>query len=409
MSHNPVVELFLALGVIILAAKLAGYLSRWFGQPAVLGELLAGIVLGPSLLNFLGWSVFTDLHLADTVLHIAELGVLLLMFNAGLEIDLKGLREVRQVALASGTLGVFAPLLMVVPLALLSNYPFEAALFIGVSMTATSVSISAQTMLELGVLQAKEGIALLGAAVVDDILAILLLSILSAILLSASGLGEVVVVLVRMVAYIGVALGLGWFLLPRLLGWVAQRPISSGVLAFGVGAALLYGWSAEVFGGMAAITGAFIAGVCLGRADRTIRSRLEAGLHELNYGLLVPIFFISIGLRTNLRQLELSQLPFTIALLVVAILSKIIGSGAGARLSGFNNRSALRVGVGMVSRGEVGLIIAAIGLQSKIVPASTFPMIVLVTLVTTLITPPLVRWAFQDAPSTTSTLRLEKE
>jgi len=396
MEQNTVIQLFLALGIIVLSAKYAGYISRLLGQPAVLGELLIGIVLGPSLLNLFGWAVFTDKHLPETILHIAELGVLLLMFNAGLEIDLASLHRVRKVALSSGTLGVIVPLLMTIPVALMSNYSFEAALFIGMSMAATSVSISAQTMLELGVLQAKEGIALLGAAVIDDILAILLLSILIAVSLSGGGLGDVLSVILRMGLYLTVALGLGWFVLPRLATWIATRPISSGVLAFSITCALIFGWAAEAFGGIAAITGAFIAGVCLGRVDRAIRHRIEEGLHELNYGLLVPVFFISIGLRTNLGELDTAHVPFALALLVTAITSKIIGSGVGARLSGFDNQSALRVGVGMISRGEVGLIIATVGLQAGMIPANTFPAIVLITLVTTVVTPPLVRWAFQE-------------
>ncbi len=406
MSHNPVIELFLSLGIIILAAKSAGYLSRLLGQPAVLGELIIGIVLGPSLLNMLHWPVFTDTHLADTVIHIAELGVLLLMFSAGLEIDLANLRRVGRAAVSSGVFGVFAPLLLAVPIALISGYSLEAALFIGMSMAATSVSISAQTMLELGVLQSKEGIALLGAAVVDDVLAILMLSILIAVTLTGGGLADVVIVVVRMTIFLAVALAIAWFLLPRFAVWVARRPISSGVLAFSIGSALLLGWAAEALGGIAAITGAFIAGIGLGRVDRVVRDKIETGLHELNYGLLIPVFFVSIGLRTNLRELNGSDIPFTLALLASAILSKVLGSGLGARLSGFDNRAALRVGAGMVSRGEVGLIIATVGLQAKMIPANTFPAIVLVTLATTLITPPLVRRVFQEPKPS---LNLQKE
>lgn len=265
-------------------------------------------------------------------------------------------------------------------------------------------------MLELGVLQSKEEIALLGAAVFDDILAIVTLAVLMVVTLTGGGVGEVLTVVARMMAYLAVALGVTWFLLPRLAVWVAKRPISSGVLAFSIGSALLFGWSAEALGGIAAITGAFIAGIGLGRVDKAIHDKIRVGLHELNYGLLVPVFFISIGLRTNLHQLTSDALPFTIALLGTAILSKIGGSGLGARLSGFNNRSALRVGVGMVSRGEVGLIIATIGLQVGVIPASTFPAIVLVTLTTTLLTPSLVRWAFRPPQGVpTPTLKLEKE
>jgi Kef-type K+ transport system membrane component KefB len=289
LEHNPVIQLFFALGIIIIAAKGAGYVSRLLGQPAVLGELLVGIALGPSLLNMFAWSVFSDTHLSETVIHVAELGVLLLMFNAGLEIDLASLTQVRRVAMSGGTLGVVVPLLMVVPIALIANYSFEAAMFIGMSMAATSVSISAQTMLELGVLQAKEGIALLGAAVIDDILALLALSILIAVSLTGGGLGQVVGVVAKMALYMSVALGLGWFLLPIIARWIVRRPISSGVLAFSIASAMLFGWSAEAFGGIAAITGAFIAGVCLGRVERAIRHQIETGLHEINYGLLAGL------------------------------------------------------------------------------------------------------------------------
>jgi Kef-type K+ transport system membrane component KefB len=396
MAQNVVIQLFLALGIIVLAAKAAGYISRLLGQPPVLGELLIGIVLGPSVLNLLGWSVFTDTHLGETVQHFAELGVLLLMFSAGLEIHLKELRSVGRAALYSGSLGVLTPVLMSVPVALLAGHSFEAAAFVGMTMAATSVSISAQTMLELGVLRSKEGLALLGAAVVDDVLAILLLSVLIAIGVTGGGVGEVAVVLIRIVLFVAIAVGIGWIVLPRLANRIADLPISSGLLAFAITSAMLFGWAAEALGGVAAITGAFIAGVCLSRASGEAKRIIESDLRGLNYGLLVPVFFVSIGLQTNLHEVSGAALPFGLALLAVAIASKILGSGLGARLAGFDNRSALRVGVGMVSRGEVGLIIGAIGLSYGLIPPEVFPEIVLVILATTVITPPLVRWAFRQ-------------
>jgi Kef-type K+ transport system membrane component KefB len=396
VDHNTTIQLFLALGIIVLAAKAAGYASSRLGQPAVLGELLVGILLGPSVLNILGWSLFTDLHLGETIQQVAEIGVLLLMFSAGLEVRLDDLRRVGRVAVYSGGLGVVAPVLMATPAALLAGYHLEAALFIGIAMAATSVSISAQTMLELGVLRAKEGLALLGAAVIDDILAIILLSVLVAVSVTGGGLAEVIGVIVRLVAFIVVATAAGWVILPRLANRVAQLSISSGTLALAISAALLFGWGAEALGGMAAITGAFIAGLCLGRTHGDGRHTIESGLHSLNYALLVPVFFVSIGLRTDLHQLSLADLPFALVLLAVAVASKIIGSGGGARLGGFDGRSGLRVGVGMVSRGEVGLIIGSIGLQYGLIPLAVFPQIVLVILVTTLITPPMVRWAFRQ-------------
>jgi Kef-type K+ transport system membrane component KefB len=396
MGHNATIQLFLALGIIVLAAKAAGYASSRLGQPAVLGELLVGILLGPSVLNILGWQPFADLHLGETIQQLAEIGVLLLMFSAGLEVRLDDLRRVGRVAVYSGGLGVVAPVLMATPAALLAGYNLEASLFIGMAMAATSVSISAQTMLELGVLRAKEGLALLGAAVIDDILAIILLSVLVAVSVTGGGLAEVIGVLVRLVAFVVVATAAGWFVLPWLENRVAQLSISSGTLALAISSALLFGWAAETLGGMAAITGAFIAGLGLGRTHGDARHTIESGLHGLNYALLVPIFFVSIGLRTDLRQLSLSDLPFALVLLALAVASKIIGSGGGARLGGFDGRSGLRVGVGMVSRGEVGLIIGSVGLQYGLIPADAFPQIVLVILVTTLITPPMVRWAFRQ-------------
>lgn len=400
MTQNAVVQLFFALGVILIVAKSAGYLSRLAGQPAVLGELLVGILLGPSLLNMLGWGLFTDPHLSETIHHIAELGVLLLMFGAGLEVHLDELRHVGRISLYSGALGVLVPVLLTIPIALVANHNFEQALFLGITLAATSVSISAQTMLELGVLRAKEGIALLGAAVIDDILAIVLLSVLIAVSVTGGGLGEVISVVARLVLFVVLATSIGWIVLPRLANWVVDLPISSGVLALAVSIALLWGWGAEALGGMAAISGAFIAGVCLSRASRETRHHIEQGLYSVNYGVLVPVFFVSIGLRTNLRDFSLASLPFALVLLLVAIGSKIIGSGTGARLGGFDSQGALRVGVGMISRGEVGLIISAVGLQTGLIPSEVFPVIVLIIILTTVITPPLVRWSFrQPAPT----------
>lgn len=399
MGQNVAIQLFLAIGLILLTAKAAGYLSSRLGQPAVLGELMVGIVLGPSVINLLTMPIFTDQHLGDTIHEIAEIGVLLLMFNAGLEIHLDDLRRVGRVAVYSGSLGVVVPVILSILIARISGYGVEAALFMGMAMAATSVSISAQAMLELGVLRTKEGLAMLGAAVIDDVLAIVLLSVLVALSVDSGGLVEIVGVLVRLVAFIAVATILGWLLLPRAANRIHGLSISGGTLAFAIGMAMIFGWAAETLGGMAAITGAFIAGVCLSRTRESARHAITNGLHSLNYALLVPIFFVSIGLQTDLRQLSLHNLPFALALLAVAILSKVIGSGGGARLGGFSTQGALRVGIGMVSRGEVGLIIGSVGLQYGLLPAEAFPEIVLVILATTLVTPPLLRWTFRRRPT----------
>jgi Kef-type K+ transport system membrane component KefB len=394
---SEIVQLFLALAVLITLAKISGFLATRFGQPAVLGELIAGIVIGPSFVNLLHISaIFPDgASVEHTVIEIAELGVLLLMFSAGLEIDLDGLSKVGRTAMVSGFLGVVVPVLFIAPIGLLFGYVVEPSLFIGLILAATSVSISAQVMLELQVLRSREGLALLGAAVVDDVLVILFISLFLAIDPGSSAASRSIAeVLVRLVGFLVVATGLSWVILPWIARRVNDTTISAGVTMVAVVSALFLGAAADFFGGVAAITGAFIAGVCLSRTEYAIKEDIEDGLYHINYGILVPVFFVSIGLQANLRLLDAAILPFAVVLTLAAVVSKIIGAGAGGLLTGFNRVSALRLGVGMVSRGEVGLIVAAIGVSSGIIEGTVFAAIVLVVLVTTIITPPLVRWSF---------------
>jgi len=284
------------------------------------------------------------------------------------------------------------PLVMGGLVALPFGYRGQAALFLGIILTATSVSISAQTLLELGVLRTREGIALLGAAVVDDVLVIVLLSVFLALTGGTTGIGAVALVIVNMLLYLALAGVLGWFVLPRLARWVDRQPISEGLAAMVLVSALLFAWAAEVVGGLAAITGAFIAGVGLGRS--TLRDKIEQKMHAITYAFLVPVFFVSIGLEANAREIAGPTLPFLVVLFVVAVVSKLIGAGLGARLSGFTTGEALRVGIGMVSRGEVGLIVASVGIREGIIPQEVFSVVVILVLLTTLITPILLRAVF---------------
>jgi Kef-type K+ transport system membrane component KefB len=292
----------------------------------------------------------------------------------------------------SGTLGVVVPLLLGAVAALPFGYTDQAAWFIGIILTATSVSISAQTLLELGVLRTREGITLLGAAVVDDVLVLIVLSIFLALGGSASGEGTVIVVIAKMIVYLAVAAALGWFVLPRIVAWIDRQPISEGLTAAVLFITLVFAWSAEVMGGLAAITGAFIAGVGLGRSH--LRDKIESKMRIITYGFLVPIFFVSIGLEANLRDITGALLPFLIVLFVVAVLSKMVGAGLGARVAGLNNAESLRVGTGMISRGEVGLIVAGIGVRAAIISPEVFTVVVVLVLLTTLITPLLLRYVF---------------
>jgi Kef-type K+ transport system membrane component KefB len=396
------VQFVLALGLLIGFAKAMGYVAYRFNQPAVLGEHLAGVILGPSLLDLLGsTALFPQGHeVTHTLIEVAEIGVLILMFMAGMEVDLKNLLKVGKPAMFAGIIGVIVPLLIMTPVIVLFGYSVEKAIFLGILFSSMSTSITAQVMIELGVLQSREGLTLLGAALIDDAAVILLVSLFLAINPGGIVVGEparpIIEVILRIVGFLLIGSLFSWIVLPRLANWVANLPISAAALTFAFVAMLVMSASAEFFGGIAAITGAFLAGVCIRRARHSVVEEIERGLHSLSYAFVVPLFFVSIGLQANLRLLTLDLLPFALVLTVLAIITKIVGAGGGVRLAGFDNFSALRVGLGMISRGEVGLIIATIGVNAGIMSAEVFTVVVSVVLVTTIITPPLVRWSFSQ-------------
>lgn len=386
-------QLAMALAILISAAKLGGYLSVRLGQPAVLGELLVGLVLGPSFLDFLHWGPFTASHLGEIINCLAELGVLLLMFIAGLDLHFSDLAKSGKVAVLAGTMGVLFPLVMGFGLGQSLSMAVLPAVFIGLILAATSVSISAQTLMELKVLHSRVGVTLLEAAVFDDILVMLGLSVLVALTDSVSGgLISVGVILLRMASFlIGVSV-LGLWLLPKLSQWVDRLPVSQGLVAFTFVAILFYAWIAEVWGNMAAITGAFLAGVFLARSP--LKDQIQTGVSTLAYSIFVPIFFTNVGLSANGRLLTLESAALVLAMIGVAILSKVLGSAIGARLGGFSNREALELGTGMMSRGEVGLIVASLGIAEGIISAQVFSAMVGVVIATTLLTPPMLRALF---------------
>lgn len=385
-------QLLLAVAIVIFAAKAGGYLATRIKQPAVLGELLVGLLLGPSFLDLFHIGPFASGQTQDVVLELAELGVIFLMFVAGLEVDIEEMLKSGKVAVLSGVLGVVLPLFLGTLLALAFQLELYAAIFVGLILTATSVSISAQTLLELGVLKTKEGLALLGAAVVDDVVAILALSVF----LGIAGIGDTSrplwLIVVLMVVFFAAAILLAARFFVPLTQFVERLPISEGLVAFVIVITLIFAWSAEVVGGVAAITGAFVAGVFFGRTH--FREQIGRGMHTITYAFFVPIFLVSIGLRANLRDIDAAGFLFLLALIVVAIVSKVIGSGIGARLGGFSNLSSFQVGLGMVSRGEVGLIITTIGLTAGLVTTKEYSQVVIMVLATTLVTPLLLRWGY---------------
>ena len=392
---TPFLQLILAMAIIIAAAKAGGYLSYRLGQPSVLGELLVGVILGPTIINLLHIPYFADEHLPEVVHELAEVGVLFLMFLAGLELHLTDLLKSGRVSGFAGVSGVILPVLLGTGAGVLFQVSLEQSVFLGLILAATSVSISAQTLMELKVLRSRVGISLLGAAVFDDILVVLLLSIFTAIALSSGEINllSVVWVIVKMIIFLGGAAGLGFWLLPKLSNRVTSLTISQGLTAFVVVIILLFGWAAEVLGGMAALTGAFLAGLVLARSP--VRERIENAIGIIAFGLFVPIFFVDIGLSTNARMLFGANFWFFASITIVAVISKIIGAGLGGIWGGLPRREALQLGIGMMSRGEVGLIVASVGVTSGLINEDLFSAVVGVVIVTTLLTPPLLRLSFQ--------------
>jgi Kef-type K+ transport system membrane component KefB len=379
---------------------MAGAFATRIHQPSVFGEILVGLVLGPTVLNVLGWPVFAPASGTDAapllpfVRDLAQIGVLLLMFVAGLETDLVQMRRVGTVAFWSAFGGVVLPMVGGAATAVAFGLPlYWEGIFIGAILTATSVSISAQTLLEIGALRSREGSTILGAAVIDDVMGIIVLSVVVA-LAKASDTGlnwaALGLVAVRVTLFFVVAIAARRFLNP-VLRWASTLGVSQAVLAAALVVMFAYALAAEYVGEVAAITGAYLAGVLIAQTE--FKKDVDAGIHPLTYSMFVPLFFISIGLEANGRELG-PRAAFTVALVLVAIVAKAIGCGVFARLSGFSTGESVRVGVGMISRGEVGLIVAGYGLANGLITSEVFSASVIMVLATTMVTPPLMRLVF---------------
>ncbi len=275
-----------------------------------------------------------------------------------------------------------------------------AALFLGLTMGATSVSISAQTLMELKVLRSKVGLGLLGAAVFDDILVIILLSIFLAVVSGGSGIVEILIIFGKIILFLALSIGIGTWVLPGIARKVSRMPISQGVLTLAIVVMLLYGIGAELIGGMAAITGTFIAGLMFARSPE--KNRFEPGLIAIAYSFFVPIFFVSIGISVDLREVQPSAIWLIAVVSAAGIIGKWLGSGVGAKLAGMTLRESAQLGAGMISRGEVGLIVGAVGLAEGLVNNNEFSAIIGMVLVTTIVTPPLLKALFAKKPNQVS-------
>ena len=276
-------QLALLLSILLVTAKAAGYLSTRIKQPSVFGEILVGILLGPSLLNMMQLPFVTDTHLSEVVNLMGELGVLFLMFLAGLELHINDLVKNAKVAAYAGVLGVLLPVGLGLGFGELTGMDFQHAIFLGLTLGATSVSISAQVLIELKMIRSKVGYGLLGAAVFDDVLVLLLLSVFIAFLTGGTSLVGILFVIGKMLLFLAGSTAIGIWVLPFLVRFTQKRSISQGITTLAIVIMLLYGVAAELLGGMAAITGAFLAGLMFARTPE--KAKVETNFHSLAYAL----------------------------------------------------------------------------------------------------------------------------
>lgn len=385
MSHGYLLD----LALILLSTKVFGLITKKFKLPQVVGALIAGVVLGPTVLGIL--------HETNFIEQLSSLGVIVLMFAAGLETNVSELKKTGKASLVAALLGVIIPLIAGLFLALIfreggGSNALLKDVFIGIILTATSVSITVETLKEIGKLSTRAGNTILGAALIDDILGIIGLTVVTSM---ADSTVSISIVLLKILGFFIFAGIVGFIVRKLFLKWTAKHRKDMKrfvIMSFVLCLALSY--IAEEFFGVTDITGAFIAGMVISNTERThfINTKFET----LSYILLSPIFFASIGIKLDVQSMDMKTLIFTIILIVVAILTKIIGGGFGVKMFGYSNREALQVGSGMVSRGEVALIVAnkgmAVGLMS---PEFLVPVVIMV-IATTIAAPILLKIVFKN-------------
>ena len=394
-------DFLLTIAIIMLFTKVFGLTSERVHMPQVVGALIAGVLVGPSCLGWVGET--------DFLVKAAEIGVIILMFNAGMDTDLDELKTTGFASFVIALIGVIVPLIGGVACYLaFDNDPTDPmnmlkAAFIGVVLTATSVSITVETLREMGKLKSKVGTAILGAAVIDDILGIVVLTILTAL---TDPSVKPILVLGRIVAFFGFVLVVGLVMYRVFLKmeekWHHHRRIAIYAVAF----AFLMSYVAERYFGIADITGAFIAGLIISNTSKS--DFVLKKFDTMSYMLLSPVFFASIGLKVELPKMSAAIVGFAVALTIVAILTKIVGCALGAKMCGYKNYQCARIGVGMISRGEVALIVASKGEALGMLGGNFLGPVIIVVVITTIITPILLKIVFKSGPNV-STLEKGKE
>lgn len=374
----------LSIAIILISTKILGDVTNRVNLTQVVGALLAGVLLGPSCLGLITETDF----LAKT----AEIGVILLMFTAGLDTDINEMKKNSTACLAAAVMGVILPLIagtacyyfFLIPGSRSYNEILKAV-FVGVALTATSVSITVEALREMGKLDGKVGSAILGAAVIDDIIGIIVLTLV--ISMKDSGV-SVSGILIKILLYGVTMLALG-YLINRFHDSIDRNLGKRRITTYIVAACFIVSYATETFFGIADITGAYLLGLFF--SQHRVKKEVARKITVPSYLFFSPIFFAGVGLKVELGSLTAKMFVFSLLLIAAAFAAKVIGCALGAKICGFTVRESVQVGVGMVSRGEVALIMAQKGFAVGLVDAAIFPPIVLMVIATTVITPIVLR------------------
>lgn len=370
----------LSIAIILLAVKILGDATNRVNLTQVVGALLAGIILGPSCLGLVEETDFID--------KTAEIGVILLMFTAGLDTDINEMKKNSRACMVIALAGVLIPLLA----GAACYYRFFAdkgadsdeilkALFMGVILTATSVSITVEALREMGKLDGKVGSAILGAAVIDDIMGIIVLTVVISL---RNAEVSVITLIIKILIY-GIIMAAAGYLMNRFKEQIDQNSGKRRITTYAVAACFTVAFVSETFFGIADITGAYLLGLFL--SQHKVKGEIARKIAVPSYLFFSPVFFAGVGIKVHLGGLDRETAVFSLILLAAAILSKVIGCGLGARLCGFSSAESLQIGVGMICRGEVALIVAQKGYAAGLVDAGMFPPVVAVVIATTVIAP----------------------